>query len=119
MRESSEIPPADTGSAFVIILAGTIVAATGAGAVAIPAREIITVLGRKLPLVANHVEPSAPPVYETIIMVVRFPRVVLAAFVRAALSAARVVLQALFRNPLADPYLIGASSGAAFGGKFV
>ncbi|MEW6172300.1 MAG: iron chelate uptake ABC transporter family permease subunit [Bacillota bacterium] len=101
---------------LAVILAITIVAATGAGAVAIPAKEIITVLVRKLPLVGNHVDPSAPPVHETIIMVVRLPRVVLAAFVGAALSAAGVVLQALFRNPLADPYLIGASSGAALGG---
>lgn len=46
---------------------------------------------------------------------VRLPRVFLAALVGAALACAGVVLQALLRNPLADPYILGISSGAGLG----
>ena len=50
-----------------------------------------------------------------IVVNVRLPRVALAALVGAALGASGAAYQALFRNPLADPFLIGSSSGAAFG----
>src|SRR5439155_11675995 len=52
---------------------------------------------------------------ETIVFEVRLPRVVSAALVGAALSTAGVLFQALLRNPLADPYAIGTSGGAALG----
>ncbi len=51
----------------------------------------------------------------TIIWDVRLPRVILAFLVGAALSGSGTALQALFRNPLVDPYLLGLSSGSAFG----
>ena len=50
-----------------------------------------------------------------IILQVRLPRVLLAAVIGAALSAAGVAFQALLRNPLADPFIIGVSGGSAFG----
>lgn len=46
---------------------------------------------------------------------VRLPRIILAAIVGAALACSGVVLQALLRNPLADPYILGISSGAGLG----
>ena len=46
---------------------------------------------------------------------VRLPRVLLAALVGAALACSGVVLQAILRNPLADPYILGISSGAGLG----
>jgi iron complex transport system permease protein len=51
----------------------------------------------------------------TIIWDVRLPRVILAFLVGAALSGSGTALQAFFRNPLVDPYLLGLSSGSAFG----
>jgi iron complex transport system permease protein len=51
-----------------------------------------------------------------IVVRVRLPRVVLAALVGASLAAAGVLFQALLRNPLADPYILGVSGGAALGG---
>lgn len=51
-----------------------------------------------------------------IIWTVRWPRVLLAAFAGAGLSVAGVTFQALLRNPLADPYVVGVSGGAALGG---
>lgn len=50
-----------------------------------------------------------------IVLQVRLPRVILAALVGAALALAGSILQALFRNPLADPYVTGVSSGASLG----
>ena len=51
----------------------------------------------------------------TVLFEIRTPRVILAGFVGAALALAGAALQGLFRNPLADPGLIGVSSGAALG----
>jgi iron complex transport system permease protein len=51
---------------------------------------------------------------ETIIFQLRLPRVMGAVLVGAALSSAGVIFQGLLRNPLADPYIIGTSAGAAF-----
>ena len=55
------------------------------------------------------------PTEETIVFQVRLPRVLGGALVGAALSTAGVLFQGLLRNPMADPYIIGTASGAAFG----
>jgi iron complex transport system permease protein len=52
---------------------------------------------------------------ETIVMNIRMPRVILAGVSGAALAVAGATYQGLFRNPLADPYLVGVSQGAALG----
>jgi iron complex transport system permease protein len=52
---------------------------------------------------------------QTIILSIRIPRVLLAGLVGAGLSVSGAVFQALLRNPLADPYILGVSSGAAVG----
>jgi iron complex transport system permease protein len=58
---------------------------------------------------------SWPAAWETVVFDIRMPRIILAALVGAALSKSGAVYQGLFRNPLADPYLIGVSSGAGLG----
>ncbi len=55
----------------------------------------------------------------TIVWDLRLPRVILAAMVGLALGAAGAAYQGLFRNPLADPYVIGASTGSALGATLV
>jgi iron complex transport system permease protein len=60
---------------------------------------------------------SAPD--ETVIMLIRIPRVILAAFVGASLAVCGAVLQSLFRNPMADPFILGISNGAALGASAV
>jgi iron complex transport system permease protein len=52
---------------------------------------------------------------ETIIMKVRFPRIFLVFIAGGILSVSGAAMQAVFRNPLVDPYILGLSSGAAFG----
>jgi iron complex transport system permease protein len=51
-----------------------------------------------------------------IVLRIRLPRIILAAVVGAALAVSGVLFQALLRNPLADPYVLGVSGGAALGG---
>lgn len=70
----------------------------------------------RIPLLQNlvsieHINAS----YETIIWNIRIPRILLAGLSGASLSIAGVCFQGLFRNPLADPQMIGVSSGAALG----
>jgi iron complex transport system permease protein len=59
--------------------------------------------------------PGREDVAHVIIWDIRFPRVLMGLFVGAALAMTGAALQALVRNPLADPYVLGISSGAAFG----
>jgi iron complex transport system permease protein len=58
---------------------------------------------------------GADPQSITIVRDLRLPRILLAALVGAALGVSGTVLQALLRNPLADPFVLGISSGAALG----
>ncbi|WP_233603298.1 FecCD family ABC transporter permease [Pedobacter sp. KBW06] len=58
---------------------------------------------------------SAPLVVENVIFNIRIPRALMTFLVGAALATSGGVLQAIFRNPLVDPYILGISSGAAFG----
>ena len=56
-----------------------------------------------------------PDSYKTIIMDIRLPRILLAALVGCALAVSGAVMQGIFKNPMADPFIIGLSSGAAVG----
>jgi iron complex transport system permease protein len=94
------------------LLAAIIVAAS-AGAVRIPPSSIVSMVLARGGLA--HASRQWSSTDETIVFEVRLPRVVTAALVGAALSTAGVLFQALFRNPLADPYAIGTSGGAALG----
>ncbi len=70
-----------------------------------------TDLGQLLPL-----DPSSNPEAATLLLV-RLPRSILAALVGMALAAVGVAFQSLLRNPLADPFIMGVSGGAALGGS--
>lgn len=93
---------------LVACLGFAVVAATAFGAVAIAPADVLRALGKA----ARGLALSAD---EAVIVDLRLPRVVLAALVGACLAAAGVLYQALFRNPLADPYILGVSSGAGLG----
>ena len=59
--------------------------------------------------------PGDEALHSTVVWSIRLPRVALAAVVGAGLASSGALLQGIFRNPLADPSLIGVSSGAALG----
>jgi iron complex transport system permease protein len=66
-------------------------------------------------IVSGQLESSVLPAEITIVWQLRLPRILLACFIGAGLGSAGAGYQGLFRNPLADPFVIGASSGAALG----
>ena len=94
---------------FIVVAA----IATTIGSVHIPFLTTVRVLLSKIPFLG--IVPDWQVTTETIILDIRLPRVILAGVVGAALSMAGATYQGLFRNPLADPYLIGVAQGAALG----
>lgn len=87
--------------------------AAGLGAVSISPLDIIKMTLNKAPIF--NFFATWQPSYETILFQIRLPRVIAGALVGAALASAGVLFQGLLRNPMADPYIIGTSAGAAFG----
>jgi iron complex transport system permease protein len=96
---------------LLVALAGSIVAAVGVGAVAIPFGQVIRIIAHHLLPVSTAVEWT--PTQDQIVWMFRLPRVLLAVIVGAALSVSGTTLQAMVRNPLADPYIFGVSAGAS------
>lgn len=80
------------------------------GAVAIDPLRALEIFGARLGFVA--VDPAAQSL-STILLDIRLPRVALGILTGAGLAVSGVTLQGLFRNPLADPGLVGVSTGAA------
>jgi iron complex transport system permease protein len=99
-----------------IALASTIVA-IGVGAVEIAPATVIAIIRDALS--HGSVEPSWTPGQQSIVIDLRIPRAILGATVGAGLAIVGAVLQNITRNPLADPYLFGVSSGAAVGAVIV
>tara|TARA_B110001452_G_scaffold267107_1_gene275797 strand:- start:1837 stop:2883 length:1047 start_codon:yes stop_codon:yes gene_type:complete len=69
--------------------------------------------------VVELLKGSATDLHQTVMYEIRIPRVLLSALVGASLGLSGAALQGLFRNPLADPGLIGVSAGAALGAAFI
>jgi iron complex transport system permease protein len=94
-----------------------LVAAMAVGVLIGPAHlaapDIVQALLARLPFI--HVHSSLDPVQQSILWSLRIPRVVLGALVGGMLATAGAAYQGAFRNPLADPYLLGAASGAELG----
>lgn len=80
-----------------------------------PAQSLQILLYKLFPFMPNPPEELLQSNLTNIIWAIRFPRVLLAAAVGAGLSLCGVVMQAVVRNPLANPYVLGISSGASFG----
>jgi iron complex transport system permease protein len=91
-----------------ILLIGTIIFCSFQGSADINFKDAIAIFSN--PLSQNWWNTKA-----VILLKVRLPRILLACMVGGALAVSGVVLQALLRNPLADPYVLGVSSGSALG----
>ncbi|WP_142248069.1 FecCD family ABC transporter permease [Alkalihalobacterium alkalinitrilicum] len=96
--------------AFLFI---SIVSGIALGSVPISFVEVLTVLGREW--IGLPIATEVDPMYVNIVMEIRFPRVLLAMFVGGALALAGAAFQGFLKNPLADPYTLGVSSGSAVG----
>lgn len=95
----------------VLLLLVTIAGAVSVGSADLPVDSVLRAVGSHLGL---PVDPL-PALLDSIVWDLRLPRVLLAALVGAGLAVCGAVLQALTRNPLADPFLLGVSSGASTG----
>ena len=100
-----------TCGGLAALLLACVVLALKLGAVPISVTDLILDLGR----IAIGRADQLPTEYRLIVFDLRLPRILLGILVGAALSVAGASFQALLRNPLADPYVLGVSSGAALG----
>ena len=96
-----------------LALAVSISAAISVGAVAVPLRTVWGVLLERIGI--GLITPDWSAGAAAVVWEIRFPRALLAAIVGAGLAMVGASLQAVTRNPLADPHLLGISSGGAFG----
>lgn len=102
---------AATAAGASVVLGAAIIVAVSIGSISVPVSDVWAIIAdRVLP---GRTEPHWSPSDKHIVWNLRLPRVLLGAVVGASLAMAGAALQALTRNPLADPFLFGVSSGAA------
>jgi len=94
------------------LLAASVLTAATIGPADIAPADVWRTIARHLGM---PVETGLSPIRDSIVWESRLPRIVTAAIVGAGLALCGAVVQAVTRNPLADPFLLGLSSGAAFG----
>ncbi|RLE14681.1 MAG: iron ABC transporter permease [Actinobacteria bacterium] len=99
------------GASLVLVVA--VVGGVMVGPIALPPADIVRSLVDRLPFI--DLDTGLSERSEAILWQIRMPRVVLAVLVGSMLSAAGASYQGVFRNPLADPYLLGAGAGAGLG----
>ena len=104
--------PARWVVAGVLALAAAVVAGISTGAADLPVGEVVAEL---LPGVGSGLDETQ----RAILLRIRLPRVVLGAIVGATLAVSGAAYQGVFRNPLADPYLLGVAAGAGLGATAV
>lgn len=103
-----------TVTVLAVALLAAMVLATGFGAETLPVPAVVEVLTHRL-----AGQPAPDLGLDTIVWQLRVPRTLLAAVVGAGLALAGAAMQTLVRNPLADPFLLGVSSGAGVGAAAV
>ena len=107
-----------TRAAFVLGLGASLllvafIAGIGLGSVAVAPDDVVRVLAHRILGIGSS--SGVAESIETIVMDLRLPRVLGATVVGAALATAGTVFQAVLRNPMADPYIIGTAAGASLG----
>jgi iron complex transport system permease protein len=107
------VPIIVTGIALVLV----IVVSTAIGPADLSLTTVIGVLLSHVPLLHFHSSSSA--INQAIVWEIRLPRVVLGGLVGSMLAAGGASYQGVFRNPLADPYLLGVAAGAGLGATIV
>ncbi len=98
-----------------LALLAVVIVAVALGAVYVPITTTARIILSRLPLLNRLVAVDWTSTQEAIIVSVRLPRVILALLVGMGLALAGTIFQGLFRNPMADPSIIGSSQGAALG----
>lgn len=96
------------------ILLISVVIAVSIGTVKLEIKDVINVMGYKLFGKGDAMLYGQGPIHD-VVWLMRFPRTLLAILVGIGLSLVGIVMQAIVKNPLADPYILGVSSGASLG----
>lgn len=99
---------------LAMVLVAGIIISTGMGYLSIRWQTTLQIITAKL-TGYNHLLSQMDPIFPTVVLDVRLPRILTAAGVGAGLAISGAVFQAILLNPLADPYTLGVSAGAAFG----
>jgi len=107
------------GGIGLALLVLTLLICLGIGSVALPVKDIALIVLHRLPWISGLIQPTWDPSFEQIILKVRLPRVLLGMLVGAALAVAGSGFQGVLRNPLADPFTLGVSSGSAVGASML
>ena len=102
-------------SLLILVLIFSIFFSTSVGAVSIRFEQILSIILNNIPLLNSMITTSYETSYEIIIMNLRLPRVLLSILVGFSLSISGSVMQGLFKNPMASPFVLGISSGASMG----
>ena len=110
MKRLSRSRIAVASLSLLIAWAGTVLFALAVGSVSIPPGNLIHLLVRRMSGLPSVDDPLA-----TILFSIRLPRIFLSSLVGAALAVAGTAFQSLLRNPLADPFVLGVSTGASLG----
>ena len=97
----------------VAVLIGVVLLATAIGPADLSPATVLSILASHVPWWHAHTTASA--INQAIVWQIRLPRVVLAGLVGSMLAAGGGSYQGVFRNPLADPYLLGVAAGAGLG----
>jgi iron complex transport system permease protein len=100
---------------LLLIYAALAIVATSMGSANITPSKVLTAVLKSLPFVGHYIEGNVSSTHFLIIFKVRMPRIVMASLVGMGLSVVGASFQSLFKNPMADPYVLGISSGAALG----
>lgn len=101
---------------LIILLLILIFFASTLGVAKIPFIQSVKIITSSLPGIGRYINiEGIKETYFTIVLKIRLPRILLATLIGMALSGSGVVFQGIFKNPMADPYVLGVSSGAAFG----
>ncbi|MDT0464502.1 FecCD family ABC transporter permease [Streptomyces gibsoniae] len=108
--EERSLPATPLAVVLAVVLLAALTAAVAWGSTSIPPGEVWGVVWRRL-----SGEAPRPGTNDLIVWQLRVPRALLAALVGAGLGVVGTAVQALVRNPLADPYLLGISNGASLG----
>ncbi|MCP3773707.1 iron ABC transporter permease [Paenibacillus sp. MZ04-78.2] len=107
------------GGGAIVLLLLSATAALSVGSVNVPFGHVWSILLHQLPWPGERIPETWSVASEQIIWKVRLPRVALGLLVGAALGLAGAAFQGVLRNPLADPYTLGVSSGASVGASFL
>lgn len=104
--------------ALLALLVLSILLSASTGQVEIPLSDTFKILMERLFHVKLAGYAEIPSAYFNVVWMIRFPRALIAAAVGIGLSLCGIVMQAAVENPLADPYILGISSGATLGATF-